>query len=344
MNLFNSLFPEEKLHKNYWQILKYTHKKDRMELLNWCKEFPDRDNKFVKEFQITFNSSFWEIYLYALFKELDFKMNWENASPDFHIFTKYQEVIIEATIASNALGKTPEWDADLDFKDFPNGEFRETNRESIIRLANSITSKTYKYRKQYSNLQHVKNKPFVLAVAPFEQPHFNIQYDVPITSLLFDYYVDEDAYNNNPHLYPNGPPGISLKAIEKDNGALIKLGFFEDDSFSEISAIIFSTTATWGKVEAMSKNTELDRHIFSTWFNEGGKEPELRKDTASQYNEKIRDGLMVFHNPYANIPLNPKIFERDGIMQVFVNKKTRWIDRKKVGSCLMHRSVVNTAL
>lgn len=31
--------------------------------------FEDRDGKFVKEFQTTFNSSFWELYLFACLRD-----------------------------------------------------------------------------------------------------------------------------------------------------------------------------------------------------------------------------------------------------------------------------------
>ena len=72
--------------------------------------------------------------------------------------------------------------------------FAEMNRESIIRLSNSIISKWKKYKSSYSSLPHVSKRPFILAVAPFEQPEFNLQYNRPIVALLYDYYVDEDAY------------------------------------------------------------------------------------------------------------------------------------------------------
>ncbi len=339
MQLFKKTLPEDKLHKNYLSILKSTKKEDRDELLRWCKGFPDRDNKFVKEFQTTFNSSFWEVYLYALFQELQFPMNWEHASPDFHVETKSQELIIEATTASNTRGKKPEWERDLNFSDLPRKKFREVNRESIIRLSNAITSKNTKYQKKYQSLEHVVNKPFLLAVAPFEQPHFNIQYDVPITALLFDYYVDEDAYIENPDLYQNGPPGVSLGSVEKDNGSLIKLGFFENESFSDISAIIFSTTATWGKVEVMSKGSKFNRFVSSIWFEGKSNKLKYNSSKASQYTENIRDGLMVFHNPYAKFPVDPKIFKIDGVVQIFMDKITRKIDRQRNGNCLVNRQV-----
>lgn len=336
MDLFKLAVEEDKRHKNFISIIRQSKEADRQELLKWCEGFPDRDNKFVIEFQTTFNSSFWEIYLYALFKVIGITMHWEHPSPDFMVEYNGNKVIIEATIAAAASGKVPEWEKDL--KEAPPTRFREMNMESIIRLSNSIISKHRKYKDKYSKLDHVKGNPFVIAVAPFEQPHFNLQCETPIMALLYDFYVDEDAYNDNPHLYPNGPPDVSLGFVEKDNGAEIELGLFEDDSLAEVSAVILSTTATWGKVESMSSSNHL-RFVNTVWWSEEKQEP-IYKSSA---NENIRDGLFVFHNPYARKPLDPEMYNQPGITQVFVDPITKNINKKRNGLFLMHRQSMNIA-
>lgn len=78
MDLFSLYVTEEKLHKNFRNILSDAHLADRIELQRWCEGFPDRDNKFVKEFQTTFNSSFWEIYLFAFFREIGAKFDFSH--------------------------------------------------------------------------------------------------------------------------------------------------------------------------------------------------------------------------------------------------------------------------
>lgn len=59
------------------------------------------------------------------------------------------------------------------------------------------------------------------------------------------------------HFLKTGLEGKILEVLKKDNGAEVELGFFKDDNFLEISAILFSTTATWGKVEVMSNNSDI---------------------------------------------------------------------------------------
>ncbi len=293
----------------------------------------------LDEFQTTFNSTFWEIYLYKLFKSRKAVFDWSQSAPDFAFSINDNDIIVEATIASNTQGKTPEWEKNPS-SPLPD-TFRSMNVESIIRLANAVTSKRAKYQKSYKHKNHVERRPFVLAIAPFEQPNFNLQYETPMMALLYDYYIDEDAYNCNRGAYPNGPPGVSLGSVEKDNGSKIKLGIFEDASFEEISAIIFSTTATWGKVEAMSKNPDVERYISSVWYDEKKALPDKMFTPSMLYSERIQDGLMVFHNPYAFEPLDCKVFEMPGVMQIFADKGSKKITRQRNGAVLMHRQVVN---
>lgn len=338
MNLFIPIVTEDKQHKNFVSIMELSKEADRFELLRWANDFPDRDNKFVKEFQTTFNSSFWEIYLYALFKELNFKMDWSYPSPDFLLEYQTKKIVVEATIAAAALGKTPEWERDI-IEGSP-ARFTKMNIESIVRLSNSIASKYKKYKNTYSKLSHVNSNPFVLAVAPFEQPYFNLQLDIPIMALLYDFYVDEDAYNDNPHLYPNGPPKVSLGSVEKDNGSKVKLGLFEDTSHSDISAIILSTTATWGKVEAMSSAAH-QRCISTVWWSEEEHKPIFKLSTSDNNSEKIQDGLYVFHNPFASNPVGPDMFRHEGITQVFIDPKNKKITKEINSLFLMHRQTIN---
>ncbi|WP_035237455.1 hypothetical protein [Desulfobacter vibrioformis] len=339
MDLFTPIVSDERLHHNFSQILQSAQLKDRQELSRWAEGFPDRDNKLVIEFQTTFNSTFWEIYLFALFKELDFELDWTHAAPDFSVNCEGVSLVIEATTASAALGKTPEWEKKLE-EGVPK-RFKKMNIESMVRLANSISSKHEKYNKSYKKLEHVKGKPFVIAVAPFEQPYFNMQYDVPIMALLYDYYVDEDAFNDAPHKYPYGPPGVNLGTVTKDNGAEIELGIFKNGKYSDISAIMLSTTATWGKVEAMSGNDDLSRFVTTSWWPDGGGPPIHKLSTSGDFKENIRDGLVVLHNPFTDKKIAPDIFRKSGIVQVFYDPDNQTFTKEINGPCLFHRQTLN---
>jgi hypothetical protein len=214
------------------------------------------------------------------------------------------------------------------------------NIEAIIRLSNSIISKSKYYKTKYSKLEHVKNKPFILAIAPFEQPDFNLQYNRPIMELLYDYYVDEDSYLQNPELYPEGPPTKELGFVEKENGAEIPLGIFLDDQYSEISAVIFSCTATWGKLDAMVDNPKVYCSIQSIWATEPNGVPEARGASREKHQEVLTDGLKIYHNPFAKHPLPAETFRRKGVTQCFPDVTKKRFIEEETSCCLLYRQSI----
>lgn len=331
MNLFEQQVPDNKLHPNYNSLIENTPKEDRDILNRWTEGFPDRDNKFIKEFQTTFNSSFWEIYLYKLFKDLGFNFHWDFNRPDFLLESNGIKFVIEATISSNAKDEKEEWKKEKLEKLYDDylEKMNERNMYSIIRLANSFLSKLNKYKNfdpkknknPYNTLAHVKNKPFILAIAPFEQPLHYHQYDRPIMALLYDFYLDEEEYLKNPDKFPHGLQDKRLNYVEKENGNEIELGMFMDDRASEVSAVLFNPLATFAKVQNMREDKiGFFGHMWITNEN--------KKVMTQDEQEFIEDGLFIFHNPFAKYPLDKSIFKRDRICQVYMDKETLVIERE----------------
>lgn len=341
MDFFQPIVEEAKRNTNFSSVLVPFRKAERELFNQWADGFVDRDGKLIEEFQTTFNSTFWEIYLFACFKEYGLKSDWSYASPDFCLSAKGVGLVVEATTANSAKGKSNEWDRNFSPERLQVlRRFKELNTEAIIRLSNAILSKAKKYRETYKALAHVNKKPFVLAVAPFEQPHFNLQYDRPIRALLYDYYVDEDAFLDNPIAYPEGPPGINLGFVEKDNGAKISLGFFNDDQLSEISAVIFSCTGTWGKLSAMSSNPATTTQVHSIWATAPRGAPEIRQCSPSEHKESVLDGLQIYHNPYADHPLAPEVFRAPRVVQYYFDEPNQeWIYEGRTDALLFRRVV-----
>lgn len=316
MKLFTPVVPPERFHKNFASVLEPFRKAEREILETWADGFVDRDGKLVEEFQTTFNSSFWEIYLYAAFKEYGYAIDWAHASPDFIVSSPHSDFIVEAVTANAAQGKPNEWDRTFSHEELESlRRFRALNTEAIIRLSNAILGKTKKYETSYKTLPHAKGKPFVIAVAPFEQPHFNHQHDRPIRALLYDHYVDEDSFLDSPGAFPDGPPSVNLGFVTKDNGAEIPLGFFNDSTMSDVSAIVFSCLATWGKLSAMSDNPMTEATIDSLWATPPHGRPQKRHCARTEHVESVRDGLQVYHNPFANKPLPPEVFRAPRVIQ-----------------------------
>ncbi len=341
MNLFTPIVDKSKLNKNFASVLIKHRKAERDLLSSWVEGFEDRDGKIIEEFQTTFNSSFWEFYLYALFKDYKFEIDWSYEAPDFVLNAGENAFVVEATTANAAQGKPNEWDKNFDPDELKKMLFFDLNKEAMIRLSNSIYSKFIKYKNSYSKLTHVRNKPFVLAVAPFEQPFFNLQCDRPIRALLYDYYVDEDEYYKNPAAFPNGPEAKNLGTIEKDNGAEIYLGFFNDPTMKEISAVLFSSTATWGKLSNMADNKKAEKSIQTLWATEPDGAPVPGDSSRPEHQEKVFDGLQIYHNPYATIPLSPNIFKRKRVVQHYMDRESgEWFYEGRCDSLLYRQAFI----
>ncbi|MCD2451068.1 hypothetical protein GO003_011750 [Methylicorpusculum oleiharenae] len=342
MNLFEPIIEEARRHPHFRGMLHSLRKHDREEFLRWAKGFPDRDGKLIEEFQISFNTVFWEIYLFAVFKTYDFKLDWSNRSPDFSVTFGSSHFTVEAVTANAAAEKSNEWDKIYSPCDFADFNIDRLNKEAMIRLSNSIHSKYRRYKAHYATMPHVRRSPFVLAVGPFEQPFFNHQYNRGIRAVLYDQYVDEPAFTANPEKYPNGPPHVKLNFVRKDNGSDIELGVFNDDRMQEISAIIFSCTATWGKVNALApESPDQLTTIMSAWYTEPFGDLISKNGTQSKVGETITDGLQVYHNPNALHPLPPNIFRRKGVVQEYFDFEcNKWI-HEEAKSHLVFRMVMN---
>ena len=109
----------------------------------------------------------------------------------------------------------------------------------------------------------------------------------------------------------------------------------------EVSALIFSSCATWGKVRALS--ADPNPHVVFTALrsNLNGPIPHRIVANKEDYNETLLDGLRVYHNPDAYHPLDPAIFRSDEVMQSYFSKiENDWVYEQTEGQRAMR--VVNT--
>jgi hypothetical protein len=329
LDLFIPVTPKEKWHPNFAHQIEFPNEWNRAVLNKWAKGFVDRDGKFVQEFQTSFNSCFWELYLNAVLNERGLSIDFSFKRPDF-VITGPKEFAMEAVIASHANGGLPENEASL--QNYPE-DLNELNRQAILRLSNALHSKHKKYLTEYSAMSHVRSKPFVIALAPFDRPFFNLSCQRAIEALLYNYYLDESEWI---HLgLETSPPKKFISSVKKDNGAEIELGLFQGKLMPEISAVLFSTCATWGKVRAMCADPNPSIYFKALRFSPNGPEPTIVSASKADYRESLLDGLRIYHNPNANHPLDPAIFRSPEIMQSYFSMENEdWIYEECEGQLL----------
>ncbi|WP_152622516.1 hypothetical protein [Archangium violaceum] len=301
LDLFNPIVPDENQHKHFRTLLEPTCTPERAVLAQWSKGFIDRDGKFITEFQKTFNSCFWELYLNAAFRELDFTLDFSHRAPDFYVQSPDGDFLAEAVTANQPDGFRPEWEWDAT----PPEDLDEFLRLATIRLSNSLRIKLSKYKKSYASQAHVREKPFVVCIAPFEQPASFLQNTQAITRVLYG-FDQVLTIKNGQQITPVGEARMSK--VLKDFGAEVPLANFTSPAMKEISAVIFSNTATWGKVQARSSIKDNSLLFSALRINPESTSHRKIKSFASNYHETLLDGLHIFLNPYAKHPLNIRGF------------------------------------
>ena len=93
---------------------------------------------------------------------------------------------------------------------------------------------------------------------------------------------------------------------------------FCDDSYSDVSAVIYSSLATWGKMRALASNPTALTIYRSFHPKEGSLFPEVRTAQKSEYREDLMDGLWVLHNPFAKHPIADGVLSHPTVAEVRV--------------------------
>lgn len=309
--LFNDVAEEAAQHPMYRMIRDGDYEPERKVLLDWSSDFNDRDGKFCHEFQTSFEPCLWELYLHAYLKEIGAKVDFSHQSPDF-VVEGLERFCIEATIAAPALGDAPPHGHSI--SDMPES-FNRFNSEATIRLCNSFTSKVRKLRRGYSTLPQCANKPFILAIASFDRPFSHMAAMRPIISALYGLYHDEEQ---TIEMRSDKMVSYNVEGVLKHEYASIDLGYFCSPEYSDVSAVIFSSLATWGKVRAIADNPSA-HSVYTTYHpNPGSLLPIVKHTPKAAYSEHLLDGLCVLHNPFAASPLDPETLAHERLAQAFV--------------------------
>lgn len=368
MNLFDKRIPDHRLHDSFKQIVNDPRTVPVREVIqSWAEGLLDRrgeQKKFVNEFQTTFNSAFWEIYLNRAFSELGFSVDYTKASPDFCVTTANGYGFnVEAVISDRS--NTPSPSAKAQNED-------EQKLQNTLKLAGKIKDKRDIFtgskgnKTPYSTLEHVRGRPFVVAIAPFNSDDSLMQNNEIINRVLFG--IDSPDQNT---LMTGEQKKIFSVATR--SGAPVDLGIFTNDSYKEISAVIFSTTGTYGKAVVESgikkfvratRYREMSREAFS--FTEGANNlgvshhlvgpSNYRISTRHEYagniigadmqiyescvhRETHLDGLHIYYNPFATIPLDADVMHANEITHNFYDVENGVPDQKHPDGALVSRHV-----
>lgn len=281
---------------------------ERAMLENWTKGFKDRDGKIIKEFQTTFHSSFWEFFLFAVFKEAQLHVNFSSTRPDFLIIEQ-KAIYLEAVVANiKKDGRSEEKRSISDVLSMVEpfafqADFDEKINEAATRYSNAIQAKSQKFHEYSQDPNFEKNSCYIVALSGHEQVNYGNTFYFPMLTLLYGY-----SYDKFNHKFKK-----INKVVKPNTTAQIPVGLFANEDFSHISAIIFTNTLTLGKLKSLTISNGKDsfdlndviciRHDFEF--------PHFKIQLVSQeVPEELTDGIFILHNPYATNSL-PTGFLRD---------------------------------
>lgn len=371
INLFETSLDENKLHPYFKEIKNAPEYAKTHKLINeWSEGVFERRGeaaKFINEFQTSFNSTYWEVYLNKAFRLLEFKIDYTKASPDFNLQNKCKRNISVEAVTSNP-SAPPE--LKLDMSSILAENFLD---DATLKLSGKIRDKHQLYlgdskgKYSYSSLEHVKGNPFVLAIAPFDSKLSQSQNNTAMNRVL---------YGLEPPVNYNKAQTV-VASVKNKNGKDIDLGVFTNESYKEISAVIFSTTGTFGKAVALAgtasfvKTTRLRKmgiveflakeglekigrtitkvsdtyDIFSERFYSGidvcGHD--IHICSGSDHKETHLDGLQVYHNPFATHPLLESDFSAKEIVHYFYDIENTVMVTKYNDNAMVSRNTVSSA-
>lgn len=309
--IFEPVVKERVMHEDYKVLTGSDSMSPAKELIQeMAYSFEDPDGNYIEQFQSSgFNPRLWELYLYALFHELDFTINRDYSAPDYVIEKLGIRFCVEAVTVNPS----------------QNGfdEDEPKNSEEMLDLLSNYIPIKYgsplfsKLNKKYWEKKHVAGNPFAIAIHDFHQRNSMMWSRPGLEAYLYG-VVRKNKINAD---------GIIERVSDTVDshqwkGKEIPSNFFAQPGAENISAVIHSNQATIGKFLRMGYLAEFGRRDLEIRLK--GRAIIYNNDkpvdydvavTDPEYNEFWKNSVTIYHNPNAKNPLNPYLFE--GVAQVF---------------------------
>lgn len=297
--LFNPVVPPSKQHRNFVQLTQNVGFSPAKELIaEIAYTFEDPDGNYIQQFQGKgFDARLWELYLYAVLHQNDFSLNRDYHAPDYACSKFGFPLMLEATTVNPTEDRDNIETSELD----PDGI--EMADYMSIKFANALYSKL---DKRYWELNHVKGKSLIFAVAHLQKPE-GIYYSAK--------FLQEYLYGQRQTTAGNSYVFTPIKEhVYRDRRK--PSGFFSLPGSENVSAVLFSDAGTLSKFNRMGKlaefgNPDVRMIRFGQRYETSGSQNATEFKVLVQppnYTETWSEGIYLFHNPAAKYPILPELF------------------------------------
>lgn len=313
MDLFTHVVAEEKLHPHFSLFGKYANWSSATEIIKeMMNHFEDVDGNFVEQFQTTaFDARLWELYLFAYLREEHFWLDRKYNAPDY-VVNKYGKTICIEAVTVNPSGNEISPSLERGFQPKSPEELAEKLENYMpIKFGSSLYSKLKK-KTRYWDLEHVKGKPLVFAIADFHEANSMVWSHSALWQYLYGMRYEHIASEDGSyHIAPKKIISHQLGTKE------IPSGFFFLEDAENVSAILSSNSGTISKFNRMGKLAGFGRNDVKLFRNGycHDHDPEAAVPAfftfeieAGKITESWAEGLNMYHNPKAKHPVDPNLF------------------------------------
>lgn len=307
VDFFTPVVPAERLNPHFVRLRdEETFSAARGIIEQMMRWYDDVDGNFIEQFQTTgFDARIWELYLFAVFREMLFALDRTHAAPDFLCVNPLARFYVEAVTVSptrDAAGaivpppaiRTPE-------------ELKAYRQHYMpIKFAGPLTSKL---GRRYWDLGHVGDSPLLFAIQDFSAPQSMIR-----SRSAFEAYVT--GYRHTAERDANGKLKIVPHKIDAHRWGkkVVQSGFFTLPDAEHVSAVLFSNSGTISKFNRMgllagfgSPRLRLWRAGLAVNHDPNSTTPIPFRHSVNDpaYRESWSEGMDLWHNPTALHPLDP---------------------------------------
>lgn len=281
LNLFAPLVDEKKYHPQFRSLLASIYHHEARSYINMLYQRMGKPSRtFIQNYQAAgFHSHLFEIACFAYLESAGLNPERPHSSPDFLASHNEFDLAFEATTANPVIQAS---DISLfEMKELSQQEIEEKANIEFPRRMYAILKK--KLRLNYDKLPQCAGKPLVLMVAPFFEPGSA-------------YYIDESLLNC---LYGN-------------NSKIP--GFFHLEKAESVSAVMYCNAFTVPRFFRLGTTLDDSANLIATregWYyspqTDGGlkiREYNFLVGAPSSPQESWAEGVTVFHNPNARIPIS----------------------------------------
>lgn len=319
---FRLIIDETKAHKDFISLKNLEHNAGTRKLIkDIYSSMDDPDGNFLSDFQsYGFHSRLFELACYGYLKSQGFSINSNYARPDFVVSFGKDKIAIEAVTVNPSIGLAPDISMDVSYPKFSFEElFDKSTNEFPIRMGIALIKKL---QKRYWLLPHCQGIPFVLFISPFYEPGSIFNIDDSLARYLYggwDKFPDWVNYNG---VFTRVVPIITHEYKGKE----LTTNFFSQPMSEHVSAVIYCNSYTVSKFfrmaiqrgfeskfQAIRSGTCLipdeNGDVLIRDFRYLVANPEAPIETWFQ-------GLTVFHNPKAIIPLPQNILKSTNVYKI----------------------------